>query len=137
MPTSTDPVKKAAQLANLKRGNVTHGANSEALVRPLADAYSAELQAQYPSEPEWWHKLNGRRLAKIERRAVYCEGRREIHQRRGTIIPAAMDEEALTKAFLADIDRAEQRKRENGNGKSPQTLAEIEAELAGDNGADS
>jgi hypothetical protein len=121
-------------LANL-RGSaaVTHGGNSEELIRPLAERYSAELQTQYPHEPEWWHKLNGRRLAKIERRAVYCEGRREIHQRRGTVIAAAVDEEALTKAFLADVDRAEQRNRDRGS-KGGSSLAAIEAEFAEDGG---
>jgi hypothetical protein len=134
VPLSTDPQRRANQLANLKSTNaVKHGANSEALVRPMAERYSVELREQFPDEGDWWIKLMGRRLAKIERRAVYCEGRREVHQRRGTVIPAAKDEEDLTRAFLADLDRAEQRKREAGRTSGP-TLADVEQELlaAGD-----
>jgi hypothetical protein len=133
MPTSNDPAKAAIQRANLRRGNSTHRANSEIAIRPLSTVYLAELQKDYPSESERVLKLQARRLAKITLRAEYLDGRPSeiLNKRTGKINPAAMDEEALTKAFLAEHDRMEQRKREAPGGQG-QTLADIEAEAAAD-----
>jgi BMFP domain-containing protein YqiC len=102
MPTSKDPVKRARQVANLvPGGNQSHGAKSEAIIRPLAQAYLVELQREFPDASERVLKLQARRLAKLERLAGWLERKGELaNQRRGTVYPASSLEESITAAFL-------------------------------------
>ncbi len=120
MPLSGDPVARAAQLANLKPENSTkHGARSESLIRVESSEYVAELQRSYPAESEVWVRLQARRMAKVARLSAYLEGRPSevLNQRQGKLNPAMAEEESLTRALLADLERAEQRKK--GGGGTP------------------
>jgi hypothetical protein len=115
-------VRSPASLANLKnapaaqQGNLRamqHGAASEALIRPLAETYLAELQREFPAASERVLKLQARRLAKLDRLGSYLEAHGEIrHQRRGEVFPASQLEESITAAFLATQARLEAQQRE-------------------------
>lgn len=141
MPLSQDPAARARQIANLHPGAaLKHGGRSEAVVQELSSAYLAELQREYPGEPEHWQRLQSRRMAKIEARARYLEGRPSevLNLRTGKTNPAADQEESLTKALLADLDRAEQRKRgagTNGGGALEQ-LRQRGAQIISDQGGE-
>lgn len=67
-----------------------------------------------------------RRLAKLGRLSAYLEGlpSEVVNRRSGRLNPAAEAEEALTRAVLADFERAEQRKRDAG-GKPAAGLAQL------------
>lgn len=132
MPLSSDPVARRAQLANLRPENSTkHGARSEALIRADSSEYVAELQRSYPAESEVWVRLQARRMAKIARLSAYLEGRPSevLNQRHGKLNPAMGEEESLTRALLADLEKAEARKRDAG-GKPAAGLAALRAKGA-------
>jgi hypothetical protein len=132
MPLSSDPQARERQIANLKRGQLAHGANSEALIRPLAEEYLAELAGEFPNASERVLRLQARRLAKLDRLGSYLEGKGEIrHHRRGEVFPASALEESITSAFLSTQAKLEAQHAANG-GRPGNTLAQIEAELAGD-----
>jgi hypothetical protein len=129
---SKDPAARARQLANLKdTAAVTHGGNSEALIRPLAEMYLAELAEEFPSASERVLKVQARRLAKLERLGVYLDAKGEIrHHRRGEVYPASALEEKISAAYLAEHVRLELQQRAAAtNGVEPlaQVVAEIEA----------
>jgi hypothetical protein len=112
---SSDPHARANQLANLRGDAATkHGARSEAVISESSSVYFTELQRSYPVESEHWLRLQSRRLAKIARLGAYLEGRPSevLNQRTGKLNPAMAEEEALTRALLADFERADQRKRD-------------------------
>lgn len=134
MPLSKDPAARDAQLANLKRGQLTHGASTEALIRPLAEGYLDELAGEFPSASERVLRVQARRLAKLDRLGVYLDGKGEIrHKRRGEVFPASALEEQISAAYLAEHRRLEAREHEAGASKPHQTLASIAEELeAGD-----
>jgi hypothetical protein len=117
MPLSKDPAARKRQLANLRSdGALKYGTRSEAAIQELSSAHLAELQRTYPGESDFWHKAQARRAAKIVRLGAYLEGRPSevLNQRTGKINPAVELEESLTRAFLADLERAEARRRDNG-----------------------
>jgi hypothetical protein len=121
MPLSQDPEARRRQLANLLpagEAHLQHGARSEPIVRELSIGFLAELEREFPDETDYWRKLQARRLAKIEARTRYLEGRPSevMNQKIGRVNPATVEEENLTKAALADFDRAEQRKRDREAG---------------------
>lgn len=131
MPLSKDPSARRAQLDNLKRGQLTHGASTEALIRPLAEAYLAELVGEFPSASERVLRVQARRLAKLDRLGVYLDGRGEIrHRRRGEVFPASALEEQVSAAYLAEHRRLEAVERDAGAGRPGDPLARIAAELA-------
>jgi hypothetical protein len=132
MPLSKDPAARAKQLANLKAENSTkHGARSEVLIRAESSEYVAELRRSYPAEGEVWVRLQARRMAKLARLAVYLEGRPSevLNLRQGKLNPAMAEEESLTRALLADLERAEQRKKDAG-GKPAAGLEALRAKGA-------
>ncbi len=117
MPLSSDPVARERQLANLKPSSaLKHGARSEALIQAHSRAILAELEKSYPNESPMWLRLQSRRLAKIARLVAYLEGRptEVLNQKSGKLNPAMEHEESLTKALLADFERAEQRRKDAG-----------------------
>lgn len=133
MPASKDPVKHARQVANLRRGNPTHGASSEAIIRPLAEAYLAELVKEFPKASERVLKVQARRLAKLERLGVYLDGKGEIrHKRRGEVFPASAHEERISAAYLAEHARLEALYSAGGTTDPHAALAAITAELSED-----
>ena len=127
MPLSGDPEARKRQLANLRSSSaVTHGAHSDALTRPLAEQYLAELLEEFPTASERVLQLQARRLAKLDRLASYLERKGEIrHQRRGEVFAASALEERVATGYLATHDRLEQ-ERERVNGKP----SRLEEELA-------
>ena len=131
MPLSSDPAKRANQLANLRPENSTkHSGRSEVLIQPLAERYFAELLGEFPSASERVLRLQARRLAKLERIGAFLEQKGEIsHQRRGEVFPAALIEESTTSAFLATQAKLEAQAREaRKSGAAPAALAgELEA----------
>ena len=132
MPLSSDPEARERQLANLKPSNSTkHGARSEVLIRESSREILAELEKLYPSESAHWLSLQSRRLAKIGRLAAYLEGRPSevLNQKTGKLNPAQEQEEVLTRAVLADFERADVRKRDAG-GKPADGLAALRAKGA-------
>lgn len=121
-------------MANLRSdAALKHGARSEEGIRELTRTLEAELGRVYPGESDVWLKLQARRLAKITKLGAYLESRPSevLNQRTGKLNPAAAEEEALTRALLADFERAQQRKREPGAGLA--ALRQIGAEM-GDSG---
>lgn len=132
MPLSSDPAMRRNQLANLKASNSTkHGARSEALIQESSTAIYAELERTYPSESPTWLRLQSRRLAKLQRLAAYLESRPSevLNQKTGKLNPAQEQEEALTRAVLADFERADQRKKDAG-GKPAAGLEALRAKGA-------
>jgi hypothetical protein len=133
MGSSSDPVKRAAQLANLRQNAaVKHGATSEAKVRPLREQYLAELRQEFPNASERRLLIQAHRLGQLELLGIFADERGVIrHRRRGDVFPAAALAERIATSYLAEHDRLEQQEREAGasNGHS---LGAIEAELAGD-----
>lgn len=140
MPLSSDPVARERQLANLKSSSaLKHGARSEALIRESSTAILAELEKTYPNESSTWLALQSRRLAKIGRLAAYLEGRPSevLNQKTGKLNPAQEQEESLTRAVLADFERADQRKRD-ADGKPAAGLDALRArgaQIMSDRGA--
>jgi hypothetical protein len=132
VPLSSDPKARAAQLANLKASApTTHGAHSEALIRPLAEAYLAELAEEFPAASERVLKVQARRLAKLDRLGVYLDAKGEIrHQRRGEVYPASALEEKVSAAFLAEHVRLEQLQRERADDGDADYFAAEAAALA-------
>ena len=122
MGLSRDPDARARQLANLDPANLRsdaarkHGARSEPVVRDLASVLLVELQRTYPGESEVWLALQSRRLAKVRLLGEYLEGRPSmiLNQRHGRVNPAAEQEESLSRALLADLEKADARKRGAG-----------------------
>jgi hypothetical protein len=132
VPLSKDPAARERQLRNLKPSSaLKHGARSEALIQESARAILAELEKTYPSESPTWLALQSRRLAKIGRLTAYLESRPSevLNQKTGRLNPAGEQEEALTRAVLADFERAGQRKREAG-GKPAAGLEALRAKGA-------
>ncbi len=137
MPISRDPTNRAIQEANLRRGNPTHGATDEKLIRPLAEQYLAELTGEFPRASERVLRLQARRLAKLDRLASYLEGTGEIrHKRRGEVFPASQLEESITSAFLSTQAKLEAQHAASGNGNGAGSLASIAAELAAGDAAE-
>jgi CRP-like cAMP-binding protein len=140
VPLSKDPAARRKQLANLKTTSaVKHGTRSEALIRPLAEMYLAELTGEFPQASERVLRLQARRLAKLDRLASYLEGRGEIrHQRRGDVFPASAMEEQITASFLATQGRLEVQARET-NGKPAAGLEQLRqrgAQIISDQGGE-
>jgi hypothetical protein len=119
MPASKDPVKRQAQLANLKRGQPVHGASTEERVRPLRETYLAELRGELPNASERRLIVQAHRLAQMHLLGAFTDERGVIaHRRRGTVYPASALAERIASAFLAEQDRleAQEREREGGGG---------------------
>jgi hypothetical protein len=122
VPLSKDPQKRANQLKNLRPENlrpdaaVKHGARSEAIVQELSSGYQRELRERFPAESDYWVTLQARRMAKIKLIGEYLEKRPSIvlNLRTGKLNPAAAEEESLSKALLADLERADARRRDAG-----------------------
>jgi hypothetical protein len=124
-----------ASMRNLKRGGppvpranlraVTHGAGSEVILRPLCEAYLAELAEEFPEASERVLKLQARRLAKLDRLGTYLEKHGEIrHQRRGEVFPASSLEETITAAFLATQAKLEAQVRSTSGEQLADALAD-------------
>jgi CRP-like cAMP-binding protein len=126
---SSDPVKRQAQLANLRAtAAVKHGADSAA-ARQLAERYLAELVEEFPSASERVLRIQARRLAKLDRLATYLETVGEIrHRRRGEVYPASALEEKIAAAYLAEHERLAA--RESGAADPEAALHAVVAELA-------
>jgi CRP-like cAMP-binding protein len=131
VPLSSNGQARARQLANLKpSGALQHGAHSEALTRPLAETYFAELRAELPSASERVLRIQARRLAKLDRLATFLEQTGEIrHKRRGEVYPASALEERVAAAFLAEHVRLEDMQRTTGATDAEALLAAVVAEI--------
>jgi hypothetical protein len=121
MPTSTDPVKRAKQLANLKRpGSTLHGAYSETAIRPIRERLVAELTKAFPSATSEEIATQAMRMAQLEALGIYLDERGVIaHKRRGTIYPAAVFAEKLAAQFERQHALLLERERERGRHPAP------------------
>jgi hypothetical protein len=133
MPTSRDPVKAARQRENLRVGNPSHGAYSEAAIRPARERHLAELARAFPNATHAEVTIQAQRLAQLEQLGVYLDARGVIaHKRRGTVYPAAQLAERLAAAYERQAAVLLAREQSHG-GTAGDSLAAIVAELsAGD-----
>jgi len=120
-PLSHDPIKREAQLANLRpSASRKHEALSERALAPLRAKYRIELTAAFPHAASDEINIQASRLAMMERLQEWLDARGPIsHQRRGTTYPAA--------DLLAKVVSAYERRRD--------VLAERERAYTGANGA--
>jgi hypothetical protein len=131
VPLSSDPDARKRQLANLVStdagGNaLKHGTRSEPVVQDLSSEFLPELQREFPGESDYWRRVQARRMAKIQLLGEYL-GRRPslvLNLRTGKLNPAAAEEESLSRALLADLERAQQRRRE-AHGKPAHGLEQL------------
>lgn len=129
MPLSRDPNARSKQLANLSpNAAATHGLRS-AEVATLAESYLAELLLEFPTASQRVLRLQARRLAKVELCARYLNEHGLVRSKRtGAVRQVAEFEETLTKGFLAEQARLEERQRlVNGHGGA--SLEAIATEL--------
>lgn len=114
-------------------GALKHGGKaSDATIAPLADAYLAELLAEFPTASERVLLIQARRLARLELLGRFEDQRGVLRNRkRGEPFPATVLAERISTAYLSEHARLEAGEREAG-GKPRQTLAEIAAEYADD-----
>jgi hypothetical protein len=106
MPLSSDPEKRAAQLANLRPNAATrHGVNVEARLAPLRERYLAEQRRLFPSAGEDEVTIQASRLAQMEVLQDFLDRRGPIrHQRQGQTFAAA--------DLLAKVTQAYERRRD-------------------------
>ncbi len=134
MPASSDPEKRARQLANLRKpGDTIHGARSEAKVRPLRERFLAELHQAFPAVPLADLNSQAERQALISLYSDYVDERGPIrHRRRGELFPAAQELARLLTAY--EKRNTELRALQSQHDATPaDDLASIVAELtAGD-----
>jgi hypothetical protein len=137
MPTSTDPVKRARQLQNLRSSSaVKHGGRSPERVQPLREKYLAELHEAFPNVPVADLRSQAQRQALISLYADYIDERGSPirHRRQGTIYPAAQE---LGRLLAAHEKRNAELQVLNGRreGSPHAALAAVVAELsAAENG---
>lgn len=112
---------------------VSHGAWSEGLVAPRRERLLGELRVEFPGASERRLIVQAHRLAQLELLGEFADERGVIRSRRtGDVFPAAQLAERIASAFLSEQDRLEAQRDAKGGDRPRQTLAEIEAELAGD-----
>lgn len=130
MPLSSDPDRRAKQLANLRSSAaVTHGAHSGALIREAAGEHLANLKQQLPnaSEEELW--VQASRMAQIQRLSAFVEAKGLIRdQRKGTVFAAANLLATLSTQFERQHQLLLDRERSAGANRST-SLEAIAAEL--------
>jgi hypothetical protein len=130
MPASRDPVKHEAQLANLRQNAaVTHGAYSDAAIRPARERHLAELVEAFPNATHAERTIQAQRLAQLEQLGAFLDERGVIrHRRRGDVFPAASLAEKIATAYerQAAVLIAREHTRTGNRGDS---LAAIVAEL--------
>jgi hypothetical protein len=138
MALSQDPVKRAAQLANLRgvgveSSHTTHGANSGRLIREATGEHLASMAGQFPHATEAELTLQASRWAQIERLTDYVHTRGLIrNQRSGTVINAADMLVKLSSAFERQHERLLAREQATPT-RPGESLEAIIAELtAGD-----
>jgi hypothetical protein len=131
MPASRDPVKRQAQLANLRNGKTpTHGAQSEVRVRPLRERYLAELAVTYPNATDHELVIQAQRLAQLELLGAFLDERGVIrHRRRGDVFPAASLAEKIASAYERQAAVLAERERQHGKSSPHDALRAIVAEL--------
>jgi len=118
MALSKDPEARARQMANLRPENLRpdaalkHGTRSDAIVGELTSGYERELEETFPGEPAVWRRIQATRMAKIALLSDYLARRPSLvlNLRTGKLNPAAAEQESLSRALLADLEKAEGRK---------------------------
>lgn len=127
-----------AEMARGGRGNVhplaavKHGAYQESKIAPLAAAYLDELMDELPSASERILRIQARRLARLELLGRFEDERGVLRNRkRGEPFAATLLAEKISSAYVKVHLGLEAQQREAGD-SGRQTLADIEAELAGD-----
>ncbi len=74
MPLSSDPDRQSGAARELAKQRGSHPRATDAITRPLAEAYLAELTGEFPGASERVLRLQARRLAKLDRLAAYLGG---------------------------------------------------------------
>lgn len=128
MPLSSDPEKRAAQLANLKPTSATkHGAYSDAAIRDLRREHLAELAAEFPSASRRELLILAHRIAQLDKLAEHADRYGVLRdKRRGEPFPAATLAEKLASSVERQI--AALLERERTAGKPP--AGDLDAHLA-------
>jgi hypothetical protein len=129
MPASRDPVKRQAQLANLKpTAASTHKVYSKAAIRPIRERLVAELAEAFPNATAAEIATQAMRMAQLELAGAYLDERGIVqHQRRGTIYPVAQFAASLSVQFEKQHALLMARERDLGQ---PSPHAALEAHLA-------
>ena len=127
MPTSTDPAKRAKQLANLKRGSSTHGAYSAEIIRSETQRILGELSARYTGVPHDRLEVLAHHRARITVLTAYVNAKGIIrNQQKGEVFPAVKLLATEEAAYRREMDRVEELSRA-GDSAPAITLAAIAA----------
>jgi len=142
MPISTDPEKRAKQIANLKRGDnpapvgnqlgLKHGASKpdKLLVRERRTQFLAELSETFPSASNAERLMVATNMARLELLGDYLDQHGVIRNRRtGQVYEAARLEQQVSGSLerqWAILTAREQARPANGQ---PQSLEAYVAEL--------
>jgi hypothetical protein len=138
------PEARAASLANLKRGNVTHGARGGARLQTLREQHDVDLAATYPTMDDRRRRLLADRLARAECVADWLSehGLVRAPASKGEAYPIVAQYERWVSRAEDLLAAAELEQRRHAATAGTPTLEQIQAEYAaralprGDQGGD-
>ena len=110
MPLSPDPGARDRQLANLRRGPVSHGTGSARRLGPVRERHARALRADYPQLDDRRLSLLADLLARIDVAARWLDRRGSVMTQDGDVHPVVSDLDRWTSKawqWLSELEGAQ------------------------------